>query len=90
MFTYVAVTFTWAINNMLSRAAVLDSANYAQITTGVNGTALVNSTFKAPKYLKHHLSQSLLPDPISFASPLPLYGSTGKNTLQLPRQYNLK
>ncbi len=45
MFTYIAVTFTWTINNMLSRAAVLDSANYAQITTGVNGTALVNSTF---------------------------------------------
>lgn len=45
MFTYIAVTFTWTTNNMLSRAAVLDSANYAQITTGVNGTALVNSTF---------------------------------------------
>lgn len=45
MFTYIAITFTWTINNMLSRAAVLDSANYAQITTGVNGTALVNSTF---------------------------------------------
>lgn len=45
MFTYIAVTFTWTINNMLSRAAVLDAANYAQMTTGVNGTALVNSTF---------------------------------------------
>ncbi len=45
MFTYISVTFTWTINNMLSRAAVLDAANYAQITTGVNGTALVNSTF---------------------------------------------
>ena len=45
MFTYIAVTFTWTINNMLSRAAVLDSANYAQITTGIDGTALVNSTF---------------------------------------------
>lgn len=45
MFTYIAITFTWTINNMLSRAAVLDAANYAQITTGVNGTALVNSTF---------------------------------------------
>jgi len=45
MFTYCAVTFTFTINNMLSRAAVLDSANYAQIQTGVNGTALVNSSF---------------------------------------------
>lgn len=45
MFTYIAVAFTGGFNNMLSRAAVLDSANYAQITTGVNGTALVNSTF---------------------------------------------
>lgn len=45
MFTYIAITFTWTINNMLSRAAVLDSANYAQYTTGVDGTALVNSTF---------------------------------------------
>ena len=45
MFTYIAITFTWTINNMLSRAAVLDSANYAQITTGIDGTALVNSTF---------------------------------------------
>ena len=45
MLTYIAISFTSTINNMLSRAAVLDSANYAQITTGVNGTALVNSTF---------------------------------------------
>ena len=45
MFTYIAVTFTWTFNNMLSRSAVLDSANYAQITLGVDGTALVNSTF---------------------------------------------
>ena len=26
MFTYIAITFTWTINNMLSRSAVLDSA----------------------------------------------------------------
>ncbi len=45
MFTYIAVTFTWTINNMLSRSAVLDSANYAQITLDKDGTALVNSTF---------------------------------------------
>lgn len=45
MFTYISVTLTWTVNNMLSRAAVLDSANYAAVTTGVNGTALVNSTF---------------------------------------------
>ena len=45
MFTYIAITFTWTINNMLSRSAVLDSANYAQMTLGINGTALVNSTF---------------------------------------------
>lgn len=45
MFTYIAIAFTWTTNNMLSRSAVLDSANYAQIKTGINGTALVNSTF---------------------------------------------
>ena len=45
MLTYIGIAFTWTINNMLSRAAVLDSANYAHVTTGVNGTALVNSTF---------------------------------------------
>lgn len=45
MFTYVAITLTWTINNLLSRAAVLDSANYAAIKTGINSTALVNSTF---------------------------------------------
>lgn len=45
MFTYISISFTWTVNNMLSRAAVLDSANYAYVTTGVNGTALVNSTF---------------------------------------------
>ena len=45
MFTYIAIAFTSTTNNMLSRAAVLDSANYAFVTTGVNGTALVNSTF---------------------------------------------
>lgn len=45
MFTYIACSFTTATNNMLSRAAVLDSANYAMITQGKNGTGLVNSTF---------------------------------------------
>ena len=45
MFTYIAIAFTQSINNMLSRSAVLDSANYAQVTLGINGTALVNSTF---------------------------------------------
>ena len=45
MFTYLTIAFTQSFNNMLSRAAVLDSANYAQVKLGVNGTALVNSTF---------------------------------------------
>lgn len=45
MITYITIAFTWTTNNMLSRSAVLDSANYAQIKTGINGTALVNSTF---------------------------------------------
>ena len=45
MFTYLAIAFTGTINNMLSRAAVLDSANYAFVQTGIDGTALVNSTF---------------------------------------------
>ncbi len=34
-----------AITNMLSRSAVLDSANYAEWKTGINGSALVSSTF---------------------------------------------
>ena len=34
-----------SITNMLSRTAVLDSANYAEWKTGVNGSALVSSTF---------------------------------------------
>lgn len=45
MFTYLTISVTWTINNMLSRSAVLDSANYAQLKLGINGTALVNSTF---------------------------------------------
>ncbi len=45
MFSYITLTFTTSISNTLCRAAVLDSANYVQLKTGVNGTALVNSTF---------------------------------------------
>ena len=56
MFTYIAIAFTWTINNMLSRSAVLDSANYAQMTLGVNGTALVNSkVFFIKKILENYL-----------------------------------
>lgn len=41
----VATPLIGAINNMLSRSAVLDSANYAEWKTGINGSALVSSTF---------------------------------------------
>lgn len=45
MFTFLSIAFTYNTTNLLSRAAVLDSANYAQVETGVNATATVNSTF---------------------------------------------
>lgn len=45
MFTYIAITITFNFNNLVSRSAVLDSANYAQLKTGRDGSALVNSTF---------------------------------------------
>lgn len=45
MIFLVATPLIAAINNMLSRAAVLDSANYAEWKTGINGSALVSSTF---------------------------------------------
>lgn len=41
----VATALIGAVNNMLSRSAVLDSANYAEWKTGINGSALVSSTF---------------------------------------------
>ncbi|MBD3949832.1 MFS transporter [Tuanshanicoccus lijuaniae] len=45
MFTYFMIALTWALTNLLSRSAVLDAANYAQMKTDIDGTALVNSTF---------------------------------------------
>ena len=41
----IASLLIGAITNMLSRSAVLDSANYAEWKTGINGSALVSSTF---------------------------------------------
>lgn len=41
----IASVLIAAITNMLSRSAVLDSANYAEWKTGINGSALVSSTF---------------------------------------------
>lgn len=45
MFWLISSALIGAINNMLSRSAVLDSANWAEWKTGVNGSALVSSTF---------------------------------------------
>ena len=45
MFFILASVSIGAITNMLSRSAVLDSANYAEWKTGINGSALVSSTF---------------------------------------------
>ncbi|MDQ0222592.1 MFS transporter [Streptococcus moroccensis] len=45
MASYLLTGFSFAITNMLSRSAVLDSANYAEMKTGIKGTALVNSSF---------------------------------------------
>lgn len=45
MFWLISSSLIGAINNMLSRSAVLDSANWAEWKTGVNGSALVSSTF---------------------------------------------
>ncbi|WP_291244116.1 glycoside-pentoside-hexuronide (GPH):cation symporter [Fournierella sp.] len=45
MFTLLTIAFTQNLNNMLSRAAVLDAANYSEWKTGMNNSALVSSTF---------------------------------------------
>lgn len=45
MFAMVANTFLFSITNTLSRAAVLDAANYAEIKTGKPCNALISSTF---------------------------------------------
>lgn len=45
MFFLILSLLIGAVTNMLSRAAVLDSANYAEWKTGINGSALVSSTF---------------------------------------------
>ena len=45
MFSMIANTFLFSITNTLSRAAVLDAANYAEIKTGKPCNALVSSTF---------------------------------------------
>ena len=41
----LTIAFTQNLNNMLSRAAVLDAANYSEWKTGMNNSALVSSTF---------------------------------------------
>lgn len=49
--TFMVMTFLvlsaiiGSITNMLARTTVLDSANYAEWKTGINGSALVSSTF---------------------------------------------
>ncbi|MTI58971.1 MAG: MFS transporter [Firmicutes bacterium] len=45
MFGMIANLFMFSFTNMLARAAVLDSANYAELKTGVDNNALVSSTF---------------------------------------------
>lgn len=45
MFFILSSVCIGAITNMLARSAVLDSANFAEWKTGVNGSALVSSTF---------------------------------------------
>lgn len=45
MLSYGGTIFLFTITNLLSRAAVLDSANYAEMQTGVANNALVSSTF---------------------------------------------
>ena len=45
MISFIITNGFFSITNMLSRAAVLDAANYAQVKTGIDGNALVSSTF---------------------------------------------
>lgn len=45
MFSMIANTFLFSITNTLSRSAVLDAANYAEVKTGKPCNALVSSTF---------------------------------------------
>lgn len=45
MISFIATTFLFNITNLLSRAAVLDAANYSEMKTGIANNALVSSTF---------------------------------------------
>lgn len=45
MFALLGTTFLFQITNTLSRATVLDAANYAEMKTGVANNALISSTF---------------------------------------------
>jgi len=45
MTSFILSTLLFSITNMLSRSAVFDAANYAQVKTGIDGNALVSSTF---------------------------------------------
>lgn len=45
MFSLLGTNFLFQITNTLSRATVLDAANYAEMKTGVANNALISSTF---------------------------------------------
>jgi sugar (glycoside-pentoside-hexuronide) transporter len=45
MLSFVATTFLFNITNLLSRAAILDAANYSEMKTGIANNALISSTF---------------------------------------------
>ena len=45
MISFFGTTILFSLTNMLSRAAVLDAANWGEIRTGVDNSALINSSF---------------------------------------------
>ena len=77
----IASALIGAINNMLSRSAVLDSANWAEWKTGVNGSALVSSTFTFVNKFSQAIGVFIMGHVLDYVGYQPLLPYQSKATL---------
>ncbi|WP_195940284.1 MFS transporter [Romboutsia sp. 1001713B170131_170501_G6] len=81
MFFLIASVIIGAITNMLSRSAVLDSANYAEWKTGINGSALVSSTFTFVNKLSQAFGAFIMGYVLDFVGYAPNLAQQSETTL---------
>lgn len=82
MFFLIASVIIAAITNMLSRSAVLDSANYAEWKTGINGSALVSSTFTFVNKLSQAFGAFIMGYVLDFVGYNPNFAQQSEATLK--------